>query len=252
VGWNPEASPSPRIDVDLLRQRLAACKRHGHAEQELCPECAALLDEAVDLYGDGFLAGYSLPDSPAFDEWQFFEGETLRDEFAGALQRLAGWYGARGEYDRAIPYARRWLALDPLHEPAHRALMRLYVQAGQRTAALRQYDECTRLLADELGIVPGPETEQLYRAIRERRELPGDHRPHPGVSANPRGVHNLPAQLTPFVSREALLADIAQRLADPACRLLTLVGPGGSGKTRLALEAVRWRLDDYGTTSRST
>jgi len=225
------------IDVEALRERLAACAAHGHAPDQTCAECIPLLEEAVDLYRDGFLSGFTLPDAPLFDEWQFFEGEGLREQVSDALQRLAKWYGDRGEYESAIPYARRWLALDPLHEPAHRELMALYTRSGQRAAALRQYDECERVLHEELGVPPLPETTGLYEQIRDHpwtRSLPGTG-----------SMHNLPAQLTPFVAREALLAEIEARLADPGCRLLTLVGPGGSGKTRLAIEAASRQVDAY-------
>jgi DNA-binding SARP family transcriptional activator len=168
--WLPTADAW--LDVDALRSHLAACATHGHPSDEICPDCISLLAKAVELYQDGFLAGFTLPDSPAFDEWQFFEGESLRNELADALQQLADWHGARNEYDVAIPYARRWVVLDPLHEPAQRALMALYAHAGQRAAALRQYAECERVLAEELGIAPDAETTQLYQAIRERRALP--------------------------------------------------------------------------------
>ncbi|MFN2155667.1 MAG: BTAD domain-containing putative transcriptional regulator, partial [Anaerolineae bacterium] len=122
---------------------------------------------------DGFLAGFTLPDAPAFDEWQFFEGEGLRDEVADALQRLARWYGDHGEYESAIPCARRWLSLDPLHEPAHRELMALYARSGQRAAALRQYDECERVLDEELSVEPSSQTVELYEAIRAGQDLSG-------------------------------------------------------------------------------
>ena len=115
------------------------------------------------------MAGFGLPDSPAFDEWQFFETESLRQQLAQALQRLIGWHARQREYGDAIAYARRWLALDSLHEPAQRELMRLYALAGQQAAALRQYQECVRLLEQELGLEPEPETTELNEAIRTRR-----------------------------------------------------------------------------------
>ena len=123
-------------------------------------EFVPLLRKAVDLYRDGFLTGFTLPDAPAFDEWQFFETESLRDGMAGALQRLARWHGMCAEVDTAIPFARHWLALDPLHEPAQRELMHLYARSDQRAAALRQYMECERVLRQELDIAPAAETTQ--------------------------------------------------------------------------------------------
>ncbi len=81
------------------------------------------------------------------------------------LERLTAAQAAEGDLAGATDSAHRWLALDPLHEPAHRALMRLYAQNGSRNAALRQYRECARILAAELQIGPDAETEALHAQI---------------------------------------------------------------------------------------
>lgn len=130
--------------------------------------------EAVALYRGDFLEGFTLPDSPNFDDWQLFEAESLRQELALALERLAREHGARDEHQAAIPYARRWVTLDPWHEPAHQCLMQLYARDGQRAAALRQYQECVRILDRELGLPPGPETTALYESIRREAESRGE------------------------------------------------------------------------------
>jgi predicted ATPase/DNA-binding SARP family transcriptional activator len=245
VRLEPEADAW--LDVDAFQDSLEECQAHGHPSDEPCPACLSPLSQAVTLYQDDFLAGFTLHDSPGFDEWQFFQTEGLRQGLASALERLARGHRERGEYEGAITQARRWVALDPLHEPAQRLLMRLYAWSGQRSAALRQYEECARVLQEELGIPLDEETTRLYVAIKEKAELPPPtERPTaPAAVGAARLKHNLPVQLTPFVGREEELAIIAQRLADPACRLLTLVGPGGSGKTRLALEAAAGQLDNY-------
>ena len=170
VSLNPDADLW--VDVDAFQAGLAAVQKHPHTNGRLCAECAAALKAAVDLYNGDFMAGFSLPDSPEFDEWQFFETERLRHLLAEALQRLIGWHTDRAEYEPAIAYARRWLALDALHEPAHRQLMQLYAWAGQHAAALRQYQECARLLEEELGAPPDAETTALYEAIRTKQLLP--------------------------------------------------------------------------------
>jgi predicted ATPase/DNA-binding SARP family transcriptional activator len=224
VGTDPAAGFW--LDVAEFRDLLGAWRGHGHLEAEVCPRCLTALGEAVALYQGDFMAGMSLRDSAAFDEWQFFQTEGLRGELARALERLVRGYSRRRVYEEAIPYARRWVALDPLHEPAHRALMEAYGRAGQRAAATRQYEECVRVLEAELGVGPSEETTGLYERLRTR-----------GVEGGPAPRHNLPAQVTPFVGRERELDEILARLRDPECRLLTLVGPGGMGKTRLALRA---------------
>ncbi|MCI0398980.1 MAG: hypothetical protein L0322_29160, partial [Chloroflexi bacterium] len=223
------------LDVAVFRDRITSGQTHGHLPEVVCPVCLSSLAEAVELYGDGFLAGFTLPDSPAFDEWSYYQAEELRQAQAGALARLVSGYVAQGEFEVAIPYARRWLALDPLHEPAHRSLMQLYAWTGQRAAALRQYQACVELLDKELGITPQAETRQLYETIRDQRELP----PPINVVGDQLLYSNLGAHLpsTPFVGREEELAEIGRCLANPQCRLLTISGPGGIGKTRLALQA---------------
>ena len=164
AGLNPDARIW--LDVDAFRQHLATCETHGHPATGACPDCIPSLEEAVALYRDDFLAGFTLSDSAAFDEWQFFQTEGPRRKLALALERLVQAYGAQGECEAALRYARRWLALDPLHEPAHRRLMGLYAQAGQQSAALRQYEECVRILEAELGLSPSQETTSLYERIR--------------------------------------------------------------------------------------
>ena len=134
-----------------------------------CDNCLPRLTNAAAGYTDHFLAGFTLPDSPDFDEWQFFERTNLSRAFANVLERLIYAHAARADFDQAIPYAQRWLTHDVLHEPAHRALMRLYAQTGQHAAAIRQYETCTRILDDELGVAPEDETIALYEAIRTRR-----------------------------------------------------------------------------------
>jgi DNA-binding SARP family transcriptional activator/predicted ATPase len=210
------------------------------------------LTRAIELYTAEFLAGFTLPDSPAFDEWQFFQRESLHQLYGQALEQLVQAHQSAGAYVEAIPHARRWVALDPLHEPAHRMLMRLYALAGQPVGAARQYQECVRVLEAELGAEPEQETTALYEAIRTRQVgPPGEAILPPGHPTAPESpaespvrhevsppAHNLPPQLTSFVGRDAELDSIERLLlGEPPHRLLTLVGPGGVGKTRLALAA---------------
>ena len=163
--------PGLWVDVAEFGRLLAACRNHDHPLEVVCADCAPLLSEAVTLYTDNFLAGFTLRDSPEFDDWQFFQTEGLRMELAWALERLVRGLSAQGSSEAAIPHARRWLALDPLHEPAQQQLMQLYDQTGQPTAALRQYEEYVKLLEEELGLPPEEETTTLYEAIKAKRML---------------------------------------------------------------------------------
>lgn len=157
------------LDVDQFQTCLAECLAHGHPPSQVCPACLTPLTTAVELYRDDFLSGFSLKDSFDFDDWQFFQAEALRRELAGALERLAQGYSAQGEFESATSYASRWLALDRLNEVAHCQLMQLYAWSGQRSAALRQYTECARILESQLGLSPQESTTELYQAIKEGR-----------------------------------------------------------------------------------
>jgi DNA-binding SARP family transcriptional activator/Tfp pilus assembly protein PilF len=179
---------------------------------------------AVSLYQGDFLQGFYVREAPQFEEWVFTQQARLREEALGALHRLMTDHAGRCEYPQAITYANRLLALDPWREEIHRHLMLMQARSGQHSAALAQYETCKKILAKELGVEPLPETTALYERIRSARQT---------------ARHNLPAAATAFVGREPELADLRQRLADPACRLITLTGLGGAGKTRLAQELAR-------------
>ncbi|NIP84114.1 MAG: AAA family ATPase, partial [Planctomycetales bacterium] len=174
-----------------------------------------------------------------FEIWLVGERERWRQRVASVLGELMAHHSQRGEYDEGLRFARQLLALEPWREETHRQVMRLLAYSGQRGAALAQYETCRRVLAEELGVEPAEETTRLYEQIRD-----GELAIPVSLQA-PARKHNLPVQITPFVGREAALAGIADRLQDPTCRLLTLVGPGGCGKTRLALEAAAAQVDNY-------
>lgn len=246
IGVDPEADLW--LDVDHFHRLLSSCENHGHGTDVVCDDCLTSLADAVDIYKGIFLAGFTLSDSPEFDEWQFFQADSLQKELALSLERLVEGYSAAADYESAIPHARRWVALDPLHEVAQRTLMQVYHQSGQSSAALRQYTQYAALLHDEMGLSPEQETTSLYEAIKTDRQLgsrakklkipgkKGDE--NVPASHTAHSQHNLPVQPTMFIGREKELEEIGQLLRDePGCRLLTLVGPGGIGKTRLALEA---------------
>lgn len=239
------------VDVDRFRRLLEECRSHGHPERQICQSCLPLLAEAVALYRDDFLSGFGLRDSLAFDDWQYLQAEDLRRELAAALERLARGYGAMGEWEAAIGYTRRWLTLEPLHEPAHHMLMQLYALSGRRSLALGQYQECLRSLKSELGVSPLEETTALYREIK-RGHLPPQPTFHEGSTAE---TETSPAASAPEVSGvplvgrggewEALIR--AYRAAERGSQLAVVEGEGGLGKTRLA-EEVTSRLAEKGAT----
>jgi predicted ATPase len=251
------------LDVTEFQRRIAATTTHGHPTNEVCADCLASLTGAVELYRGDFLAGFTLPDAPHFDEWQFFQAESLRQVMASALDSLVQSHSVQGDTgcEVAIPYARRRLALDPLHEPSQRQLMQLYAWTGQQAAAVRQYQECVRLLEEELGISPDEETTQLYEAIKARKIVDSglkmvdngarvEDRPPSSIShASRPSALPLPSFLSsapqpsgpraPFVARERELAALSAALETTRVgrgQILFVIGGAGRGKTMLVQE----------------
>jgi predicted ATPase/DNA-binding SARP family transcriptional activator len=200
----------------------------------------ASLSAAADLYAGDLLAGIALDDCPEFDQWLAATREHWRQRAIHVLHRLVEHHSHAGAYAAGIAHAERLLAIDPWQEEAHRAMMRLLAASGQRNAALAQYEACRRRLADDLGIEPESATIALYEQLRDGVELEAlavgqPLAPLPARPAAPS--QRLPRPTTSFIGRERELEQIVERLHDPECRLLTLLGLGGIGKTRLALRA---------------
>lgn len=239
-----------QVDVLTYRAHLAAARRGDEAQ--------TALRTAVALAQAEFMAGFALDDAPDFEEWQRFEAGALRRDLGWALAQLA-LPTVTPDLTSALDYATRWLALDPLDEAAYRRLMELHAAAGDLSAVYRQYQECKQRLAQELDAPPAPETTALYEQIRagnfptslattsDQESAPPATR-HPPLATQPA----LPAHLTPFLGRAHELREMTTLLTTGDHRLLTLTGPGGIGKTRLALQvaheqaaALRWRDGVY-------
>jgi DNA-binding SARP family transcriptional activator/predicted ATPase len=216
------------LDVEAFDQ--AVYKATGRPKIPLGEGTLAALTEAVGLYRGDFLQGFHVRQALAFEEWALVERERLTLCALRALHTLTDHYAALGAYMQAIAYTERLLALEPGQEEAHRRMMTLLALSGQSGAALLHYRDCRRFLAEELGVEPDASIISLYEKIKAGEIPKLDRQPQVAVPS-------LPMPLTPFVGRDAELAAIKSCLEHPACRLLTLIGPGGSGKTRLALEA---------------
>jgi len=225
------------IELDVARFEDLIVQSH---EQIDAVHRISLLTEAAKLYRNHFLTGFSLKDAFPFNEWAYAESEELRRQLAEALSILSEDYCALGEVDKAIPFARRLIALDPLNESAHRQLMEIYIQAGQHSAALKQYQTCEQILRKELNLDPQPETRALYKKIRTRK-IESTHVEKQFEPITPK--HNLPSSLSTFIGRERERNEIIHLLVKN--RLVTLAGIGGIGKTRLALEVGQAVLHDY-------
>ncbi|MFJ5804729.1 AfsR/SARP family transcriptional regulator [Streptomyces sp. NPDC093093] len=234
-----------REDVDLYRfERLA---RAAAAERDPAA-AAALYDEALALWRGPALA--SLPD-PAGESarWEAVRADARRGRLAAAL--------ALGEAERILPELTALCVEHPLDEPLRALRIRALDAAGRPAEALAAYEDARRDLADRLGADPGPELRALHAALLAPPEPHAARPPHPataaptpaarpdtapapgpatlGPGADPAAGGNLRARLTTFVGREDDIRVIGSDLA--RSRLVTLLGPGGAGKTRLSQEA---------------
>lgn len=216
----PENAQSARPRASEIAPHLGMLSTQFHLAKVLETPLSTL-HSRISLYRGDFLDGFYVRDAPEFEEWVLVTRTRLRDLALHALETLTIYHMTRGEYRAAKNYAARLVAMDAWREEAHRLLMLCYARLGERSAALAQYKTCREMLRREFGIEPSAETNALYERLR-------------AVSETPR--HNLPPQPTPFIGRMRELAALQEKLLQPECRLLTLLGIGGIGKTRLALE----------------
>jgi predicted ATPase/DNA-binding SARP family transcriptional activator len=188
------------------------------------------LEAAVTAYRGDLLPG-------CYDEWILPERERLRQSFTQSLDHLIGLLESARDYPAAIRSAERLLQEDPLREATYRRLMALHRDNGDPAGALRIYQACAAMLQQELGMDPGPATQALYdELLRAATPPPTGERPR---------LHNLPTPPNRFIGRRAEVAGATTLLRQSGTRLVSFVGPGGSGKTRLALEVAGGLLGDF-------
>jgi len=245
VQRNPDAS----LTTDVAELRLAL---HGHSKgTQLQPA-----SNITTLYGGAFLEGFTLVNAEGFEEWGLLQRESLQREAIEAFDQFIHQRLTAGDLGAAIQAARRQLELDPWREESHRHLMLAYALNGQRGDAIAQYEKCRKALAEELRIEPSQATKRLLEDIRAGKitavesgravasaaspSQPAPARPPPKPQAPQRPtLVGLPHALTPFIGRAREVNELTQLLMNPQVRLVTVLGMGGMGKTRLAIQAAQ-------------
>src|ERR671936_627682 len=219
------------VDVEEFEQAAAAAR--GSGDRELC-------SSAVDLY-----TGELLPED-RYEDWSAARRESLRESCIALLLELSALERDAGDSPAAVRWLQRALVEDPLNEEAHRQLMTAFALSGRRQEALAQYQRLRQALRREFEDVPDNETRLLYQSILSGSFEAVDEAAVERAPRQPAGTparHNLPLRLTSFVGRERELTEV-WRLLDRS-RLVTVTGPGGCGKTRLAIEAASGRLRGF-------
>ncbi len=216
------------VDLDVDRTALPDVTMHDHQEARTCPACVDPLWEAHRAFRGEFMEGFSLRDAPPFDDWMLRTAEELTSRHALVLARLTDALLIAGRAEEAAEVAGHWIEIDPLDESAHRRRIELLGRLGNRSAASDQFAECARILEEELGVSPLPETVRLLDSI-----LSGAT--HEPVRRVPNANETLPTSPVGFFGRDkelALVADAARRRSS-----LLVIGDPGVGKSRLVEEA---------------
>ncbi len=229
-GYVLEVSPET---VDVHRYELLVSEGRSAAVGGDAPRAILLLTDAEALWRGNVLAEFS------YEEFALAAITRLSElRLAAVEERLDAELHIGGRHQGVIGELEALVVLHPLRERPRGLLMIALYRAGRQADALRTYQEGRHVLGEELGLEPGPELRQLELAIlAQDPSLDAPAIARPGSVAWAEHRSTIPESLTPLVGRSNELRDLMRLFDD--CRLLTLVGPGGVGKTRLALEVAR-------------
>ncbi len=202
------------------------------------PEWMTHLEKAAELYRGDLLRGFRSPQSESYETWLHDERERLHEIAEQVYTQLADYYEQVGLFDRAIHHARNLLRLAPWDEQAHMRLMRLFTRRGKRQQALAQYETFLQIWQEEFNTGPPKEIQEFYDRLK-RRDISFIGGGEAQVFTPAPSAVVLPTFPLPFIGRRKEMLQIKERFSDPYCRLITLVGMGGVGKSRFAVEAAR-------------
>ena len=224
----PTHKSGPVLPLSYNKSRPVNEPNPTQRDRANCSACIACLQEAVDLYREGFLAGLNLADSEEFEEWRTFKEQQFHRQMIESFASLAAYYERHGHYARSALVLQRQIALEPWREEAHQQRMRVLALGGQRSAALAQYNECRQILRAELNSAPSQETTDLYRRIQSGLVSPEQitgPSPYKGLRAFSE------ADAADFYGREAAVEQLLQTIKRQ--QVVAVIGPSGSGKSSL-------------------
>ena len=162
--------PSADLEIDLAEFSAPSSVCPATLCPADCSPCLAQMEALAGRYQGEFMAGFSLVESPEYEEWLRVHREALHLRILMLLARLSECQENFGAYGKSLSFAQRFLGLDPWNEDGLRRVMRLFALNGQRASAIRAYTTCCQELKNELGILPAEETRALLERIR-RDEL---------------------------------------------------------------------------------
>jgi predicted ATPase/DNA-binding SARP family transcriptional activator len=207
------------------------------------------LDKAMNLYGGALCTDLENGDSNEFASWLELERQTLHKLWTEAALQLAEGFETHENFSQAARVFETLHQAEPLAETTFRRYLQNLALSNQEDRAREVFESHEKILKQEFNSEPEKETLELIRAIRGGEAVTnvGTLSEAKKVATRPRVEprHNLPAQSTLFVGRETERQKLSKALADPNCRLLSVIAPGGMGKTRLAIEVARTQLEHF-------
>ena len=214
---------------------------HTDAQELLKASLQLPIDQLEALaysYKGPLLDGFDFVDEPLFDEWLKARRNQVHKKALELFEHLTNEYGKKKQFQQADEHILRWISLDPSNENAHRKRMEILAKSGQRSQALAQYHTLVDILLQEFQADPTDETTELYEQIHY--EEIAEEKPK-----NQQKRFHIPAQSTPFIGRQSVLQTLQDKLLETDTRLLTILGTGGMGKSRILIELAQ-RIADKG------
>ena len=215
------------------------------SREMLSLEKAQEITKSLSLYKGDFLKGFYIRNALAFEDWVAYNREGIKTSVIAASQILITTYFQNGRYSDGIEAVNQLLFIDPFNDAAYQSLIKLYAADGQRDTSISTFVKYKTLLELELGIEPDKEIVQIIEQIRKADYIPEQIKSESKKHTSLPIPNNIPVQVTSFVGRDKELEQLRGHLSNPQLRLITMIGQGGIGKTRLAIEAARHNIQKF-------